>query len=81
MIFHEVYSCYYNAVAAILSKALEDGLTDREIIRLAEQNAFSESVLTIPAALKDGSWPLLTNDLQTPLMNKPTMPLTTLQKR
>ena len=81
MIFHEVYSCYYNAVAAILSKAVEGELTDREITRLAEEKAFSESVLTIPAALKDGSWPFLTDDLQTPLRNKPTMPLTTLQKR
>ena len=81
MLFHEAYSSYFNAVAAILSKAVEHNLTDKEISRIVQEKAFSESVLTIPTALKDGIWPLLTKDLKTPLLHKPTMPLTTLQKR
>lgn len=81
MLFHEVYSSYFNAVAAILSKAVEDNLTDQDIFRIVQEKAFSESVLTIPSALKDRTWPLLTEDLGTPLKHKPTMPLTTMQKR
>ena len=39
------------------------------------------SLLTIPAALRDGSWPLLKKDLTTPLHNEPGMPLSLLQKQ
>lgn len=81
MLFHEIYGRYYHTVAAILQKAAEGSLSERDITELVQQKAFSESMLTIPAALKDGTWPLLTPTLTTPLRHAPTMPLTALQKR
>ena len=51
------------------------------LAELVREKAFGESVLTIPVKLKDGSWPLLTEDLKTPLGAAPQMPLTTLEKR
>lgn len=46
-----------------------------------QEKAFAESVLSIPVALQSGAWPLLDSDFHTILREKPTMPLTTLQKR
>lgn len=81
MLFNEVYGCYYNVIASILAKAVSGDLTDAEINTIICEKAFAESVLTIPAALRDERWPLLLRDNTTPLEHTPTMPLTTLQKR
>lgn len=81
MIFSEVYGSYFKAVSAILAKALEGGLTQRELTRTVLENAFGESLVTIPAKLTDGSWPLLTAELTTPLRHAPRLPLTTLEKQ
>lgn len=81
MIFSELYGAYYNTVAKILSRAVLGTLTDTSIRELVEQNAFSESVLSIIPALKSEHWQLLLPDLSTPLTHTPTLPLTTLQKR
>ena len=81
MIFREVYGAYYQTVARILTSAVSGQLTDGEMRRMAAENAFSESVLTILPALKEERWPLLTKDLHTPIRRIPTMPLTTIQKR
>ena len=81
MIFSEIYGSYFKAVSAILSKAVDGNLTDRELTRTVLANAFGESLITIPAKLTDGSWPLLTKDYHTPLQNKPHTPLTTLEKQ
>ena len=81
MIFSEIYGSYFNAVSAILAKAVKGGLTDRELTRTVLETAFGESLVTIPAKLKDGSWPLLTEDYGTPLRNAPRLPLTTLEKQ
>ena len=81
MLFSEIYGSYYQAVAKILSKAVEgtlDGKTLRQIVR---DTAFAESPLTIPNALTSGQWPLLNPDYSTPLYQEPSMPLTMLQKR
>ena len=81
MLFSEIYGSYYQAVANILSKAVEgtlDGKTLRQIVR---DTAFAESPLTIPDALTSGQWPLLNPDYSTPLYQEPAMPLTILQKR
>ena len=56
-------------------------LTERELTRTVLENAFGESLVTIPAKLTDGSWPLITKDYGTPLQHKPQMPLTTLEKQ
>lgn len=81
MIFSEIYGSYFKAVSAILVKAIEGGLTDRELTRTVLANAFGESLITIPAKLTDGSWPLLTDDLSTPLRHVPHTPLTMLEKQ
>lgn len=81
MIFSEIYGSYFKAVSAILSKAVDGRLTDRELTRTVLENAFGESLITIPAKLTDGSWPLLTADYGTPLHHKPHPPLTLLEKQ
>ena len=81
MLFSEVYGVYYTVMADILSEAAGGSLTERRINEIVQEKAFGESVLTIPAALKKGAWPLLRGDNQTPIQHRPTMPLTTLQKR
>ena len=81
MIFSEVYGSYFKAVSAILDKAVEGTLTERELTRTVLENAFGESLITIPAKLTDGSWPLLTEDFRTPLRHAPHAPLTTLEKQ
>ena len=81
MIFSEVYGSYFKAVSAILAKAVEGTLTERELTRTVLRNAFGESLFTIPAKITDGSWPLLTQDLGTPLHHEPHTPLTTLEKQ
>lgn len=81
MIFSEIYGSYFKAVSAILSKAADGALTEKELTRTVLENAFGESLITIPARLTDGSWPLLTADFGTPLRHKARMPLTTLEKQ
>ena len=81
MLFNEVYGTYYNIIAEILGKAVEGQLTRQEIYEIVREKGFEESVLTIPQNLTDGTWPLLREDLTTPLRHRPTMPLTLLEKR
>ncbi len=81
MIFSELYSAYYNTVAAILSKIADGEQSDRELQKIVSEKAFGESVLTIMPSLKSEKWQLLHSDMTTPLEHKPTMPLTTLQKQ
>ena len=81
MIFSELYSAYYNAVAEILSKAIEGDTTEKDLQNIIESTAFAESSLTILPAIRNSKWQVINEDLTTPILNTPTMPLTTLQKR
>ena len=81
MLFSEIYSSYFNAVAQILGLATERKLTGKSLTEAIQEQAFEESVLVIPKALKSERWPLLTRTFETPLLEKPTMPLTDLQKQ
>lgn len=81
MLFNEIYSRYFQVVASILSQAADGCLTQRRLTELVREKAFAESVFTIPTALTKGEWPLLTKDLAPVLSHKPSMPLTTLEKR
>lgn len=81
MIFSELYSAYYNTVAAILSRITLGECCEKELQRIVTEHAFGESALTILPALKSEKWQLVRPDITTPLAHKPTMPLTTLQKR
>lgn len=81
MIFSELYSVYYNTVAKIISSSFDSDVTEEKLRCCVAEEAFSESALTILPALKSGKWPLLGKDLSPVLNNKPTMPLTLLEKR
>ncbi|MCI8400054.1 MAG: WYL domain-containing protein [Oscillibacter sp.] len=81
MLFHEIYGTYFQVVSAVLAEAVEGTLTEKRLLELVREKAFAESVLTIPAALRDGSWPLLDRNLGTPIRRRPEMPLSTLEKR
>lgn len=79
--FNEIYSAYYNAVAAILKAASREPLTDQKIRNIVEEKAFEESILNILPALKDERWPLLNAKGESILVHDPEMPLTYLQKQ
>lgn len=81
MIFSELYSAYYTAVANILKAAVGHTLQKGELREIVARHAFGESVLTIEPALTEERWQLLRKDGTTPLENVPTMPLTTLEKQ
>ena len=81
MLFSEIYGSYFNVTAAVLAEAVEGGLTGGRLTELVREKAFAESILSIPAALKGGDWPLLDGALNPVVRHRPTMPLTTLQKR
>lgn len=80
MIFNEVYGNYYNAVAEILSEAVDGNLNKAAINRIASTKAFGESAINIPESLLSKKWPLIDENFGTPIVNKPTMPLTDIQK-
>ena len=80
-IFSEVYGTYYNIVADILGKAASDGLTLEHLKRIVYKEGYEESGLELLPALTDERWTLLNKELKTPLKNKPSMPLTLLQKQ
>lgn len=81
MIFSEVYGTYYNVLAQLLDQAVRGELTQEAMHRIVREKGFEESILTIPEALEQQTWPLIDKDYTTPLEHSPTMPLTTLQKR
>lgn len=81
MLFHEIYGAYYRAVLHILTLAVDGTLTKENLYDAVRQYGFEESTLTIPDALQHQTWPLIKEDLSTPLEHTPSMPLTTLQKR
>jgi len=81
MLFSEIYGSYYSAVAQILSRAVDGTLTGKEISAIVQETAFGESLLTIPAALKEERWMFLDQDYKTCIRHHPASPLTTLEKQ
>lgn len=81
MLFSEIYGSYFKVVSMALNEAVNQTLTEGKLEAIIREQAFAESILSIPAALECEDWPLLTNEFKTPLCHKPTMPLTTLQRR
>lgn len=71
MIFSEIYSAYYNAVANILSKVIEEDITEKDLQNIVEGTAFAESSLTILPAIRNGKWQVINEDLTTPILNTP----------
>ena len=81
MIFHEIYGCYYQAVAKMLHLAIKGMLTEKAMKEICDETAFSESFLEIIPAIKEQRWQLIDADLHTPLKHDPAMPLSLLEKR
>ena len=81
MIFSELYSAYYNTVAAILTRIVAGECSEKELHTIVTEHAFGESSLTILPSLKSEKWQLVHPDMTTALEYKPTMPLTNLQKQ
>ena len=81
MIFSELYSAYYNAVACILKAACNHPLSKAELRKIVTQEAFGESLLNIEPAILEERWQLLRQDGTTPIQHVPTMPMTMLQRR
>ena len=81
MIFSELYSAYYNAIASIIAEVIEGEHSEKELQKVVAERAFGESVLTIMPSFKSEKWQLVHPDMTTALEHKPTMPLTTLQKQ
>ncbi len=81
MIFSEIYGVYFQAVAAVLSEAVEGTLTAKEARKLVDQVAFTDSRMVIMDALRKQEWPLVDADWKTNLRNDPTRPLTNLERR
>ena len=81
MIFNEIYSAYYNTVAKIIAAVIAGDTDDKSINKIISENAFGESVLTVMPSLKSEKWQLVHGDMTTPLVHKPTMPLTQTQKQ
>ena len=81
MIFSELYSAYYNTVAAIIARILSGGAGEKEVQKIVEEKAFGESALTVLPAIKSERWQVVHRDMTTAIEHTPTMPLTLLQKR
>ncbi len=81
MIFSEIYGKYYQAVAEILRQAVYGRLTGERLYEISKNKAFAESVLAIPDALTDGTWPFLDGEMRTCIKNSPYMPLSLLERR
>ncbi len=81
MLFSEIYCVYFNTVAVILCEVMNGPITEKRILQIVNEKAFSESMLTILPAIKNEEWLVMNRQLQTPVKHKPQMPLTILQKR
>jgi hypothetical protein len=81
MLFSEVYSAYFNTVAALINEAIAGRLTAKTADEIIREKAFSESVLTILPSIKNGDWAVINPDFSSSINNPPEMPMTTLQKR
>lgn len=81
MIFNELYSAYYNAVAKIIAAILGGNTDEQALGQIVCDNAFGESMLTVLPSLKSEKWQLVKADMTTPLKHIPTMPLTLVQKQ
>lgn len=81
MIFNEIYSVYYNAVAKIIAQIISGKTEGKDLNKIVSNTAFSESTLTILPKLKSEKWQLLRRNMTTPIKHKPSMPLTNIQKQ
>lgn len=81
MLFNEIYSAYYNALAVLINKAIDGELDTKNASDFIKTEAFKESFVYIMDAIQNEQWQVITKDYKTPIKNYTTMPLTTLQKQ
>ncbi len=79
MVFNEIYSVYYRAVAGIIDLAVNGELTEKSMRAVIDKTAFSESFFEIIPAIKQEKWKLICSDFSTPLKHRTSVPLTQLQ--
>jgi len=80
MVFNEIYSAYYNAVACIISEILNGNTDAKALSSICTEKAFGESFVAIMQSVKEERWQIIKKDFTTPIKHIPTMPLTDLQK-
>lgn len=81
MLFNEIYSAYYNAMAVLINKAIDGELNYNNACDFIKTKTFRDSFVYILEAIKSQEWQLMTKDYRTPIKNKVRMPLSSLQKR
>ena len=81
MLFNEIYSAYYDAVAGIISEILKGNTDAKALSKICTDKAFGESSVAIMQSIKEERWQIIKKDFSTPIKHKPTMPLSDLQKR
>ena len=81
MVFSELYSAYYNALARLIAQAQTEPLDAEKARKIISETAFRESAVEITDAIAAERWQVLHSDYTTDLKHAPTMPLTALQKR
>lgn len=79
--FNEIYGTYYRLVEEVLRRAQAGSLKRNDIDAIVCTHGFQESSQYIPRKLKEQEWPLLTEDMRTPLQKAVACPLTLLEKR
>ncbi len=81
MLFNEIYSAYYNAVALLINRAIDGELNSRNACDFINTEAFRESFVYIMEAIQKEQWQVITKEFKTPIKHYSRMPLTTLQKQ
>ena len=56
MLFHEVYGCYYHCVGEMINLAIDNKLTNKNMLSIIHQYAFEESHLHIIPSLNEKKW-------------------------
>jgi hypothetical protein len=81
MLFNEIYSAYYNALAVLINRAIEGELDCKNASDFIKTQAFQESFVYILDAIEKEQWQVITKEFMTPIKYHTSMPLTTLQKQ
>ncbi len=81
MLFNEIYSAYYNALAVLINRAIDGELNSRNASEFIKTEAFRDSFVYILDAIQKEQWQVITREYKTPIKNYTQMPLTTLQKQ
>lgn len=79
MIFSEIYSVYYNAVARLIESAINGELSTDNITDIINDAAFLESFMYIKDAINNEDWCVINKEYKTPIKHLPNMPISHLE--